>query len=397
MSRIETIAPANVEELRQVVEAAIADRTPLEVVGGGTRHGIGHPGRNVTQIATRAFAGIIDYDPAELVITLGVGTPLAEVEALLASQGQMLAFDPFDFARLTGELSRRSTIGGVVASGFAGSRRVSAGSVRDHLLGFTAVSGNAEIFKAGGRVVKNVTGFDLPKLLTGSWGQLAVLTQLTLKVLPRPRTALTLQLSGLDDARALAVLMRAMRSQASVAAAAYIPDRSVGESQTLLRLEGFGASVEARAKLLSRVLDHFGEPQQVTAQMADALWSRIGCARIWDTDPQSETLWRFCVPATAALQIVAAIREQQGRCFVDWGGGLVWGHLPATSDASALRELAERAAGHVMLVSAPAAYRARVPALHPEPPGVAALSARVRAAFDATSILDPDRFVIRAE
>ena len=310
----------------------------------------------------------------------------------------MLAFDPFDFARLTGELSRRSTIGGVVASGFAGSRRVSAGSVRDHLLGFTAVSGNAEIFKAGGRVVKNVTGFDLPKLVTGSWGQLAVLTQLTLKVLPRPRTMLTLQLSGLDDARAIAVLMRAMRSPAAVAAAAYIPDRSGGESQTLLRLEGFGPSVEARATLLSDVLaDLATPPERVAAQMADALWSRIGCARIWDTAPQSETLWRFCGPATAALQIVTAIREQQGRCFVDWGGGLVWAHLPTSIDAPVLRELAERAAGHVMLVSAPASYRALVPALHPEPSAVAALSRRVRTAFDAASILDPDRFAARPE
>lgn len=389
------LTPADAQELRQIVEQAIADRTPLEVVGGGTKHRVGFPAREVLQISTRAFGNIIDYDPAELVVTLGAGVTLAEVEALLATQGQMLAFDPFDFARLTGELSRRSTIGGVVAAGFAGSRRVSAGSVRDHLLGFTAVSGNAEVFKAGGRVVKNVTGFDLPKLMTASWGQLAVITQLTLKVMPRPRTSLTLQLTPLEDSMAIASLMKAMRSQASVAAAACVPDftaRLGTVSHAVFRLEGFGPSVEARALHLADVLRDFGVLGRVDTQIADALWSRICCARIWDTDPFTETLWRLCVPVSAASQVASELRQQSGRFFIDWGGGLVWAHLPATTDALALRALAERAGGHATLMSAPALYRSQTSALHPESPGVAALAQRVRASFDATSILDPQRF-----
>jgi len=384
--RIET--PADPRELEQVVRNAIANHAPIEVIGGGSKRGVGYPERDTVAISTERFDGIVDYDPAELVLTVEAGVRLLDIEALLLSHRQMLAFEPFDF-----DGKGASTIGGVVAAGLAGSRRVSAGNVRDHVLGFSGVSGRGEAFVAGGRVVKNVTGYDLSKLMCGSWGSLAILTQMTLKVVPLPRTSLTLEIVGLDDAVAIGALTRALRSQAAVAAAAYVPATGEQSSSTLLRLEGFGPSVEARARGLSTVLDGM-HAEPLSVDEATARWSALRMGSLLQAG-DADVLWRLIVPATAAAALGASIRALGGAFCADWGGHLLFARLPVDVAPDRLRGLAENAGGHATMLGAPHDYRMRAPALHPERPGVNQLALRVKAAFDPANILDPYRFTAR--
>jgi glycolate oxidase FAD binding subunit len=390
--------PDDEQELIEIVQHAQASRTSLEVIGGGSKRSVGLPQRVTTVISTSKFDRIIDYDPAELVMTVGTGVRLAEVEALLAANNQMLAFEPFDFAEAVDGTAGVSTMGGIVGAGFAGSRRLSAGNVRDHVLGFTAVSGRGERFIAGGRVVKNVTGYDLSKLMCGSWGQLAVLTEITMKVLPRPRVTLTLVIRDLDEAAAFAAMTRAVRSQCEVAAAAYLPHGFIDRaSRTLLRLEGFGPSVEARAQALTDLLMRIGPSWMIdraSLEESSALWGAIPARLINTEDPLRSVLWRVCVPSTAGVGLCARLRDLGAKFCVDWAGGLVWARTSAEINAAHVRTLAENGGGHATLLAAPAEYRSRVCAQHPESPAVARLTERVKAAFDPASILDPRRFAM---
>lgn len=361
--------PQTAEELAEVIATAAAHGERLALRGGGSKDGVGRTEVAGRAVMMSAFAGVVDYDPAELVLTVRPATPLAEIEALVAGEGQMLAFEPFDHGPIFGRPAGRATIGGVVAAGVAGSRRLSAGGTRDHLLGFTAVSGRGEVFTAGGKVVKNVTGYDLPKLMCGSWGRLAAMTELTLKVLPRPRESLTFAARGLAPAGAQRLMNAAMGSIAAVAAAAH------GGGLTALRLEGVGPSISARAAVLRAI-----EPG------LEAL-SETGAAWFW-TDLRTlaplagETLWRISLPAGAWPRLAA-----EGAALVDWAGQLVW--LASDEPAAGLRDRIIALGGHAMLVRG---GDPGVPAFHPQVPPLAALEARVRRAFDPVGVFETGRF-----
>jgi glycolate oxidase FAD binding subunit len=378
--------PRDVADIRDAVASAAASGRKLEIAGSGGKRRFGNPNRQAETLPMAGFARTIDYDPAELVLTVEPGACLVELETLLGRHNQMLAFEPYDFPPLSGEAGR-STIGGVVAAGLAGSRRVSAGGVRDHLLGFSAINGRGEAFKAGGKVVKNVTGYDLPKLMAGSWGTLAVLVELTLKVLPRPPVARTLVLRGLSSEAAVDAMTRAMGSQAEVAAASYLPASAL----TAIRIEGFGPSVEAREKMLRRVLGDAGRIDVLDIEEASSHWAAIrsGAALQVNNGP---VLWRIVAPPSHGARLVSGIHALNGAALLDWAGGLCWARTPLETSAEAVRRLAEGAAGHATLVDAPDDMRATTPALHPEPAPLAALSKRVRAAFDPAGVFDTGRF-----
>ena len=384
------LRPNGTDELVEAISQAAARGQRLEVRGGGTKSAIGRPGRDTTLLQIQGFDTVIDYDGPELVVTAGSSTPLAEIEALLAQNNQMLAFEPFDHAVLFG-LAPAATLGGVIAAGVSGSRRLTAGAVRDHFLGLRGVSGRGEAFMGGAKVVKNVTGYDLPKLLANSWGQLAVMTEVTLKVLPRPQTVQTVVLSGLDERQACLVMGQALGSQADVAAAAHLPaEINGGLALTALRLEGFEPSVKARVQM---VLAQFGATASCDVLPTEAsalLWEQVQHL----TPLQGEgALWRINVPPMSGSEVIEQLKPYGARCLLDWAGGLVWALLPTTDGGQGVRDVASALGGHAMLIRAPEALRLSVPTQHPLAPGVAALTQRVKDGFDPKAILDPERFI----
>lgn len=384
------LRPNGTDELVEAISQAAARGQRLEVRGGGTKAAIGRPGRDSTLLQLQGFGAVIDYDGPELVLTAGASTPLAEIEALLAQNNQMLAFEPFDHGVLFG-LAPAATIGGVIAAGVSGSRRLTAGAVRDHFLGLRGVSGRGEAFMGGAKVVKNVTGYDLPKLLANSWGQLAVMTEVTLKVLPRPQTVQTVVLSGLDERQACLVMGQALGSQADVAAAAHLPaDINGGLALTALRLEGFEPSVKARVQMVLAQFGATAPSDLLPAEASALLWEQVQHL----TPLQGEgALWRINVPPMAGAEVIERLKPFGARCLLDWAGGLVWAQLPTTDGGQAVRDVASALGGHAMLIRAPEALRLSIPTQHPLAPGVAALTRRVKDGFDPAAILDPERFV----
>jgi glycolate oxidase FAD binding subunit len=379
-----TIKPRDASELRQAVEWALNEGVTLDVRGGGSKTDLGKPMRCDQILDLSGLSGIVDYAPEELVVTLRAGTPMREVEALLAQRNQMLAFEPPDLGPLLGRSAGEGTLLGTIMGNFAGPRRLSAGAARDHLLGFSGVNGRGEAFKSGGRVMKNVTGYDLSKLLAGSWGTLAVLDEVSVKVLPAPDQTRTLLLHGLADEAAVTAMCAAMGSPHEVSGAAHVGDR------TALRVEGVAPSVEARVEGLRELfpgaeMDELG-----------TLESRVFWREVRDAAPlgaaADDAVWRISCAPTDGAAVVARIRAAQpaAKAFYDWSGGLIWLALPTGDDAG--HGLVRTAlAGHATLIRAPETVRAAVPVFQPLSPALAALSARVKESFDPKSLFNPGR------
>lgn len=380
----DTLRPTTTDELCEVISGALREGTKLRLRGGGSKDAIGAPTPRVPTVDMRGFSGVVAYDPPELVMTARAGTALSEIEAVVAAEGQMLAFDPYDHGPMFGNAAGAATIGGVVVSGVAGPRRLSCGAARDHLLGFEGVSGNGEGFKAGSRVVKNVTGFDLPKLIAGSWGRLVAVTEVTLKVIPRPPLHTTVLLNGLEPEAAVAAMARAMGSPAGITSASHLPDWQ-GASATLFRLDGIEQSIAARTKSLAALLADAGRTQTLDDEMSATLWDGIRTAAALPVD---RPLWRIVVAPRRAPLVIGKLGDK--RWILDWAGGLIW--TASTLEAGALRAAAEAAGGHATLVRGDAALRASVPALHPPARGVAALESSIRRAFDPGRVFDCGRF-----
>ena len=315
-----TPRPRDEADLVEFIAGTSAKGGHLLIEGGGSRSRVGAaPAEGAERVDLSAFSGVIDYEPTELVLTAGPATPMDEIEALLAANGQMLAFEPPRHAVLCGRPDAIPTLGGALASNAAGSRRLSAGAARDHFLGFRAVSGRGEAFKAGGKVVKNVTGFDLSKVMAGSWGTLAVLTEVSVKVLPRPPFTATLVLSGLDPVRACAAMAKACASPAPITGAAHLHIHE-GNPATVLRLEGFEPSVRVRIDALRALLAGFDKAQLLENDDSLSLWREIG--EVKPLARRAKSLWRVSIPAAEAPALVSGLAPETW--MMDWAGGLVW-------------------------------------------------------------------------
>ena len=405
---MDTLKVRDAKDVEQVVRAAIASEQPLEIIGHGSKRMVGQPMATNALLDVSALNAVKSYEPNELIITVETGAPLADVKSLIDSKNQRFAFEPMDTARLLGTPAR-GTIGGMIGAGLAGPRRIQAGAARDHLLGAHAVSGFGDSFKAGGRVVKNVTGYDLCKLLAGSWGTLAVMTEVTLKVIPRPESERTLVLRGLDDLAANKVMTSALGSPFDVSGAAHVPksalrDRmgALGElgspknALTLLRLEGISASAAHRAASLASALSPFGAAEILEDEGSAAVWR---CVRDVESFAAKGPLgawpvWRIvCPPALGGALGERLARETGGDVLYDWGGGLIWAAMPPQPDAHAtlVRQRAAAAGGHAMLLRATDEVRGRIDVFHPASGGVAALSERLRQSFDPKGILNRGR------
>jgi glycolate oxidase FAD binding subunit len=395
------LSPSSVAEARDIVAAAISEEAPLAIEGTGSKRNLGRPVQAARTLSLAKMSGVTLYEPEELVLSARAGTPIAEIEALLDQHRQRLEFEPMDYGPLFGLAAGQGTIGGVVACNLSGPRRLKQGAARDHVLGVAAVSGRAEIFKSGGRVVKNVTGYDLPKGLTGSFGTLAVMTDITVKVMPKAETETTLVLRGLGDEQAAGAMAAAMGSSAEVSGAAHLPAlvaRRVlsgelgSDPATLIRLEGFGPSVAARAAHLGAALSKVGRLERLEGEASVALWRDVRDAKPF-ADGTMRPVWRLSCAPTRGHEVVMALRMHLAvDAFYDWQGGLVWLRLDGEPEAAMIRAaLAAHGGGHAFLARAEDGARAATPVFQPQPGPLAALSGRLKDQFDPKGVLNPGR------
>ncbi|HTZ37505.1 MAG TPA: FAD-binding protein [Stellaceae bacterium] len=396
--------PTSIDELREAIAFALAAEEPVELVAGGTKRGLGRPLQTPHVVDLTRLSGIRDYAPQELVLTAGAATPLTAIDRALAASGQMLAFEPPDWRALLGQAHGSPTLGGILACNLSGPRRIRAGAARDHFLGFRAVSGRAEAFKAGGKVVKNVTGYDLPKLMAGSYGTLAALEEVTVKVLPRPESAQTVVIGGVAPAPSVAVMAAALGSPHEVSAAAYLPAglprpaSLPADGMVALRVEGPAPSVAFRRDALLREHAASGEAGVLGEAETAALWRDLGNAAPL-AGLADRAVWRVSVAPSRGAEVAQAVaRAVDAVWFLDWGGGLVWLAVvePGDAGAAVIRRAvggAEGHGGHATLVRGAPGLRAAVPVFEPQPAALAALSRRVKEGFDPRHILNPGRMV----
>jgi glycolate oxidase FAD binding subunit len=381
----ENLKPRDAAEVEQAVRWALAEGKALELVGRGTKRAIGRAAQWDATLDLSGLSGITLYEPEELVLSAKAGTPLFEIEALTTASGQQLAFEPMDYGPLLGTAVADSSIGGVLAANLSGPRRVKAGAARDHFLGVNAVSGRGDTFKSGGRVVKNVTGYDLCKLLAGSWGTLAAMTDVTVKTLPCAETAT----GSFADVSAAAHLPAAVATRVAELAGA-------GSAVTPFRLEGVAPSISHRKQVLEKLISPFGSLSALDEASSRSVWRAIR-----DVMPFAATgpagaryVWRISTAPSRGPEVARKLADEaDAEVMYDWAGGLIWAALPPTGDANAalVRAGVAAAGGHATLIRAPVPVRAAVDVFSPQPAPVAALTQRVRKSFDPQGVLNSGR------
>ena len=396
----------DVEETREAVAWAAVDGTALRIAGRGTTLGIGRPVKAEKRLDLSALSGVTLYEPEELILAAKAGTRISEIETLLSERGQMLGFEPRDLGPLLGTRAGEASLGGIVSTNLAGPRRFKTGAVRDAVLGLTAINGRGEIFKSGGRVVKNVTGYDLPKLLTGAFGTLGILTEIILKVYPRPEAEQSILLAGLDDRAAILALRDALDTPFEISGAAHLPETvarrsavtpvaTLGASVTALRLEGTAAGIAARLDgllgLLRRPGFHLGPlAERGGALILDEAESRVLWQEIRDAgvfSRMSGPVWRISTAPMAGPQIAAGAGAEAW--FYDWAGGLLWLLMDESGGETLIRRAVEIGGGHATLIRGDETLRSQVPVFSPQEPALAELTRRVKDAFDPKHIFNP--------
>jgi len=397
------IEPNNEEELAEAIAQAVSSRTPVEVCGAGSKRGVGRPLQTAARLTTENLTGITLYEPSELVLSARAGTPLSEIEDELAKNNQELAFEPVDLGPMLGQDAGLGTIGAVFAANLSGSRRIQAGAARDHFLGMRAVSGRGEIFKSGGRVMKNVTGYDLCRGVAGSWGTLAVMSEVTMKVLPKAQASATLFFLGLTDQVAVDAMCAAMGTPFEVSGAVHLHKdftKQLVDSDimrhpaavTALRLENFKASLDYRVGRLADALSAFGKVFELDDAGSEAFWGSMRTLSF--LSKSDDPVWRISTaPGNGAKLVSSLTKRLDCRAAYDWSGGLIWLVTAPTSDAGAseIRRVVAETGGYANLIRADAGLRASVDVFQPLAPGVAALTAKLKESFDPSRVLNPGR------
>lgn len=398
--------PESEAEMADIIKSAASSGTTLEIAGGGSKRAIGRPTNATHVLSTRAMRGITLYEPNEMVMSARAGALVSEVQSVLSKSNQMLAFEPTELAGVIGGDGRRATIGGVFATNASGPRRIAAGAARDHLLGMRGINGRGEIFKNGGRVMKNVTGYDLCKGLAGSWGTLAVFSEVTFKVMPRPPASTTLVLLGLSDEIAIEVLCTVMGTPYEITGAVHIQQplavtldhmglRGQGKSITAFRLEASPKSIAYRRDKLTAALKIYGQLHDLEQKSSEAFWDEM--TRLSVFQDSDHPLWRISTAPAKGPAVVAAIgRYMPVSALYDWSGGLIWIDVPVTTDAGAadVRRVVASHGGHATLIRAEAATRAATDVFQTLEPGVQRLSQKLKATFDPANILNPGRMYV---
>lgn len=405
----DTLKPENENQILDAIQWAVSEKTPLDVVAGGSKRDFGRPMQTAATLDMSAMSAIKTYEPEELFMTLEAGAPMTEINKALDDAGQHLSFEPPDFGPLLGTDGDRATIGGIVATNLAGPRRIKEGAARDHVLGFHAVSGRGEIFKSGGTVVKNVTGFDLSKLMAGSFGTLAVLSDVTLKTLPKPEKVRTLlvrwRVDGVYDHAAMKVMSMALGSAHDVSGAAHLPAHAaisssvdyvnaVGGGVTALRLEGPAPSVEHRVEALRNELREFGNIEELHTANSRTFWREVRDVRPFAGRDDLAFVWRLSLPPAEGAKVALSILETlKGEVIYDWGGGQVWLGLQAVTNAGAevVRSVVAGVGGHATLIRASQDIRGEVPVFQPLSAAEGLIAEKIKEGFDPEGVLNPGR------
>ena len=392
------------EDLLEVITAAASNKTTIDLRGHGTRLGLGRPVMADQVVTLDGLSGIITYEPDELVLIAKAATPLSEILKTLDDAGQMLAFDPPLGAAQ--HKDAKGTLGGIIATNASGPRRMVAGAARDYLLGFNAISGRAEGFKSGSRVMKNVTGYDLSKLMAGSFGTLAVMDEITIKTMPKPEDAVTMLIKAKDEIEAGAIIRKAFDSPYEPTTGAIIPAKTAIFSScgpvkdfaksgaiAAIRLEGFSVSVKSRVAALTDVLMSSGEMITLEKKDSDILHSDLREVTLLP-EQNNRVIWKLsCPPAEGGRLMSELAKRPNCRTYADWAGGLIWISHPSGLDGGAeiIRKMVADIGGHVTLVSAPENMRAKADVFEPQPAALQDLSRRVKSSFDPLGILNPGR------
>ena len=375
-------APTTETAVTEAVRAANSQNTAVQIIAGGTRGRIGRLRSEYECLDVSGVAGITHYEPGALTLEAKAGTPIVQIEAALDAENQMLAFEPMDHRALMGTQGT-PTIGGVVACNVSGPRRFISGACRDFLLGVRFVDGQGRVIKNGGRVMKNVTGLDLTKLVCGSFGTLGVLTQVALKVLPRPERSATLQFEGVAEAEAVGIFCKAVSTPFEVNGAAW------QNGAAMLRVEGLETQVSYRLGALQNLFQD-QNPSVLEGDAHRNLWA--GIRDIHAFAQTEDTIWKVALRPTAAPAFIAAARAHlNARAVLDQAGGLIWLAVPSSEpdQARVVRDLVPAGNGHATLVRGTTDLRCSVPVFHPQHPRLAQVSEGLRAQFDPKGILNP--------
>lgn len=387
--------PRSEEDAAAVVRDAMRGGTALRIEGGGTKTQAGRPVFANHVLSSAELSGVTLYEPSELVVRARSGTPVSDVEALLRRNGQELPFEPPVLSEVFGH-GGAPTMGALAAMNLSGPRRISAGAARDCLLGVRFVNGRGEIIKAGGRVMKNVTGLDLVKLMAGSWGTLGFLTEVTFKVLPGARNSASVVIEGLSDGVGIEALTAAMGSPYDVSAAAHLPEQpGTGSARTLVRIEGSSSSVEIRRRRLRSLLERYGAVTILDSEASEQAWADIRELGPLHLDP-TEVVLRLSVPPDRGVEVAKAASAQadrKARWFFDWSGGLVWMALSNHSEViiKQIQSIAAAAGGHVQVIRADDNTRLRSFVFQELSKPAMLLTKQLKRAFDPAGILNPSR------
>jgi glycolate oxidase FAD binding subunit len=397
--------PADEREIARFLAAATARGEPVEIGGNGTKRGVGRPLQAAQAMTTQSLTGVTLYEPTEMVMSARSGTPLARIEEELARKNQRIAFEPLDLGPALGMAAGAASIGGVFAANLSGARRIAVGAARDHLLGVRAVTGKGDVVKSGGRVMKNVTGYDVARALAGSWGTLAMLTEVTFKVAPVPEETATLMVLGLPDAIGVEMMCAAMGTPYEVSGTVHVDAaltsrlrhaglQAQGKAVTALRLENFSKSIAYRRDRLTDALKAYGVVGTLDHENSVAFWQELGQLSPFAPTPTATALWRISTRPTLSVKLVTAMRRFMS-CAVmyDWSGGLIWAEVPGDGDAGAadIRRLMASYDGHATLIRADASVRATLDVFQPLEPGVDRIQRKLKETFDPAGILNPSR------
>jgi len=402
----EKLAPETDQQVRDLTAWAAAGKRRLAIQGTGTKTGFGHPVEVDALVSLRGYRGILAYEPAELVMSARAGTPLDAIESELAAHGQYLAFEPPRPQHLfSGGNISPGTIGGVFMGNLSGPRRHVAGAARDHILGIKAVNGLGEEYKSGGSVIKNVTGYDLSKLLTGSWGTLSIVTELTFKVLPLAPVSATLVVTDITVEDAFSLIKQIAQSNRESSGLALLPAQikpyfrrrlNLEGNLVTVRLEGTASSVTERADAITSRLPSTANHELVESQDSDAIWESIRDVEMFSDPSHTPSLMKLSIPPAAASDISGLI-EQLGGCewYADTAAGWIWVGLCQASSEDKInairREVTANLGGSAVLYRAPAEVKRNVGVFSEKPPALAALNRRIKHGFDPENIFNPGR------